>query len=503
MKIDNLLKKPNWYRRASDNRNTKPMVAPATYPTLAPLTFDFGAQEVITQSQMLDELDPNSHLIYNVYHRSNRPQYRYDAEKKENVLVGFEPVERVSIAFQSAIRRHKVTHTFGNPVWFGNESGDGSADEMVKFKSHWNITGMSNALIEFGNAAFGVAEGAIYCYRDGDEIKYQVFSYEKGDLIAPCRDPKTGRDAVVRTFLVEDIQCVEIYGSEDIELWAKATDSVEIAATDRFKQIWGNIIGETSEDGYILISRTRHGLKECPVAYHREPGPCWGNAQSNIEAIEKLLSDLMENGKYYNFQIMFLSGGAISLPNANFPGKVMGSKSENGDAKILAPADASNTFSISLEQEFKAMCNAVNAVFIDYKELKGQNDSGAYLRNLYFPETQWSMDAYARLHPFFKKLFSIFKGYVGIIEKKPVEFQKLKFSYMLTPFVPQNETEEIQNINNSVAAGTMSIETACEEHPQANPQEFQRLEAQSKRLEEKGQSATTTEQINVVNEEPV
>lgn len=495
MKIEKLLKKPNWYRRTADRCCVPPAPMSAMYPTYAPLEFDNSPKIVVTQSQMLDELDPNSHIIYNVLRRSNRPKYKYDEVTKTNTLDGWEPVERVAIAFQAAIRRHKVTHAFGNPVWFGNESGDGSADEMVQYKAHWNVSGMNNALIEFGNAAFGVAEGAVYCYIDGDEIKYRVFSYEKGDLFAPCKDPKTGKDAVVRTFLFEDIQCVEIYGSNDIELWAKAADTSEKPALERLHEIWDSIEGAVSEDGYVLILSKSHGLDECPVAYHREPAPCWGVAQSNIEAIEKLLSDLLENGKYYNFQIMFLSGGAMSLPNVNFQGKTIGSTTEGGDAKILAPADASNTFTISLEQEFKAMCNAVNAVFIDYKELKGQNDSGAYLRNLYFPETQWCMDAYARMHPFFKKLFSVFKGYVGILENKSAEYKKLKFSYVMTPFVPQNETEEIQNINNSVATGTMSIETACEEHPQANPQEFRRLERQAER--EKADN-TTTEEIEVV-----
>ena len=483
MKISDLLRKPNWYRRAPEQNAMPPAMSVTMYPTLAPMTFDPSPRFVITQEQMMNELDPNSHIIYNVSYRSNRPQYRYDEVKKKNIRIGCAPVERVAVALQAAIRRHKVTHTFGNPPWFGNESGDDTSDAMATYKSYWNVAGMNNSLVEFGNAAFGVADGAIYCYRDGDEIKYRVFSYEKGDLIAPCRDPETKKDAVVRTFLVEDIQYAEIYGSQDITLWGKATATTEMSPRERLESIWGGVIGTESEDGYILISRTKHGLSQCPVAYHREPGPCWNEGQSNIDAIEKLLSDLMENGKYYNFPIMFISGGAISLPNSNFPGKIMGSKSESGDAKILAPADASNTFTISLEQEFKALCNSVNAVFIDYKDLKGQNDSGAYLRNLYFPETQWSMDAYARMHPFFQKLFSIFKEYVGLIEGDSAKYKRLKFSYMFTPFVPQNDTEEIQNINNSVTAGTMSVETACEEHPQANPQEFRRLEAQAERTD--------------------
>ena len=475
MKIEDLLKKPNWYRREAFQGNTPRILTNAMFPTLAPLSFDNGMKRVLTQTEMLDELDPNSHAVYNVFHRSNRPKYKYNREKQENEFAGWEPVERVSIAFQAAIRRHKAVHAFGNQVWFGNESGDGSSDEMVAFKSHWNISGMNKALIEFGKAAFGVAEGAIYCYRENDEIRYKVFSYENGDVFAPCKDPETGEEAVVRTFMKDDIQYVELYGSKTVQLWAKNDETTDGSFFDKMKSSWRQIVGRQSEDGYTLVYEKLHGLKQCPVAYHREPGPCWGDGQGNIEAIEKLLSDLLENGKYYNFQIMFLTGGLISLPDANFPGKVMGSKLEGGDAKILAPADASNTFSISLEQEMKALSNATNTVFIDYKELKGQNDSGAYLRNLYFPETQWAMDAYSRMHPFFHKLFSVFKEYVGLIEKKSIEFSKLKFSYELTPFVPQNITEDIQNINNSVSVGTMSIETACEEHPQANPQEYKRL----------------------------
>lgn len=478
--VEDYLVKPNWYRRATpqgyEPYNT--IAQPVSLPQKSPLVPDSGSRVVVTQSQMLDELDPNSHLIYNIYgDRPNRPKFKFNEKTQKNECCGFEKVARVAVALQNAILTRKVAHTFGNPVWFGSEEQD-YADEIAVFKSMWNESGMNNALMEFGRAAFGVAEGAIYLYRDEDKIKYKVFSFENGDIFAPY---KTRDDeGIVRTYFVDGKKFVEFYGKKDIEIWVKdETDEQKSADLIKWlKDAYKTIKGERSNDGYILIKVIETGLTQCPVAYHRERDTCWGSAQSNIQSIEELLSDLMENGKYYNFQILFLTGGLVNLPNANFMGKVIGSQSKDGDAKILAPADASNTFSISLEQQFKAMCMATNTVIIDHKELKGQNDSGAYLRNLYHPEEQWSMLAYARMHPFFAKLFSIFQEYTGLIKGDVSRFQNMRYSYQFTPHIPQNLTEEIQNINNSVASGTLSLETACEEHPMANPQEYRRIKSE-------------------------
>ena len=241
------------------------------------------------------------------------------------------------------------------------------------------------------------------------------------------------------------------------------------------------------------MNTARHGLSICPVIYHRESDVCWGDVQGNIEDIEKLLSDLMENGKYYNFQMLFVSGIVGGLPNVNFQGKVIAARNKDGDAKILQPADASNTFTLSLDNSLKFLCDSVGAVFIRPDEIKSGDYSGAYLRNLYFPETQWCMDAYSRFDPALRTLMYIFKEFVGIKEKRQTEYHNLRMSYSIEPFIPKNDSEDIQNRVQAVAGGILSVRTAAEGSPLASFDELKRIELETAEKERKAQEQAAAE----------
>ena len=482
MKISDYTQKQRWERRIAGQGafgGNRPRQGNSNEPTA--FAFDSYMRELYSQSDFMNELQPSAHLIYDVDYRSNRPQFRYDESLGKNVQTGHEKVERVSVALQAAILRHKATHSFGSPIWFGNEGDSDQTEQVNMFKSYWNSVGMNAAMLEWGRACFGTGDGAIAIYLDENkDVRYKVFSYEKGDIIVGFINPEDSfKRNVVRMFRENGNIAVEIYRSTDVQKWVKGDVNDE-----NFKRWYPNIKGTRSEDGYILVTEAKHGLTQCPVVYHREPDVCWGNVQNNIEDIEKLLSDLMENGKYYNFQMLFVTGIVGGLPNVNFQGKVLAARNKDGDAKILQPADASNTFTLSLQNSFRMLCDSVGAVFIRAEDLRGGDYSGAFLRNLYFPETQWCVEAYARFDHAMRDLISVFKDFVGRAEGEIVKYKGLKISYMITPHIPSNQQEEILNINSSLAAGSISRETAVEESPIASPNEMIRLAADDKRKEE-------------------
>lgn len=477
MKISNYTKKPKWERRQVGCNSYGPECALSYSNGADAFRFDSAPKVLLSQSDFLSELHPSSHRIYDVRYRSMRPRYRWDAALQKNVFDGYEEVERVGVSLQQAILRHKSTHAFGNPVWFGNEGDEDDTDFVAKVKHKWNSVNMKAAISQWARQFFSTGDGAICLYRDEDngKLRYRVFGFEKGDIVGEYRDPVRRKRAVVRMFKREGVQCVELYTYNNVELWANSNNT-----SDPIIQKWSPT-SERSEDGYILVERKAHGLTQCPVVYHREQDVCWGNVQGNIEDMEKLLSDLHENGKYYNFQFLFVRGGMVSAPQVNFQGKVIVSRTSEGDAKILAPADASNTFTLSLDECGKAIADGSGSVFIRPDTLKGGDYSGAYLRNLYFPETQWCEEFYTRFDIPFRTLLEIFQQFVGIIEGDEGRYMNLDISYEFTPFIPSNEQEEITNINNSVAAGTLSRETSTEEHPYANPAELKRLKIDDKR----------------------
>ena len=461
------------------------------------------------QEKFMDEIHAGGHIIFDCDYRSMRPKYKWDEKEQKNKFDGFEDVSRNAVSWQEAIRGNKASTCGGNAPWIGNEGGDETAELVAKIKSHIDTANLQAALMCHFYAIFGCADGALYFYRDGDEIAWQCFSYEDGDncTIAPdYENPE--KEMGVRYFDYEGRDAVEFYRDSTIDLYVKFDKDEELlkkfpnaVASAILLNEEGTEVGRTyekTEDGFYLVSRKSHGLDESPFCYFREKDIPSGPVQHNIEDWEKLLSDCNENVKYYAYQILFLSGGAVSLPNANFGGKVIGSKTVDGDAKILEPADASNTLDIAFKKTYNAICDGSKSVFIKPEDLKGQNDSGAYIANLYWPEIQWAKLFYGRYHKCMVKILRVFRKLVGLIEGKPAEYNSVRLSYMLTPFLPKNNLEDTQILQYSVAAGFMSKETAAEESDFTNPQEMQRL-AKQREVEQQMELAKVTAQSTVTS----
>ena len=466
MKIEDLLQKPNWKRRLPPRLNIHSRRGKVSMAAM-PMQFDNGRYIELTQNDFLNELYASSHLVNSVDFRSNRIKYKYNPDTKKNEEDGYEDVSRISFSLQEAIRRHKVTHTFGNPMWFGSEGKDERNDQFVAlFGNHWNITGMTDALNSVGQSLFGTGDAGLYIYRKDDEINYKVFSFENGDNIVMHRD-FMDRKTFVRSFMYKGHKAVEIYDDKNISFWIKS-DAIEQLI--EFKDA---PTGEKSEDDYVLMRKEDHGNAQCPVVYFRVDDVPWGPGQTIIEHIEDLSSDLSENNKYYAYQILFLTGGVMNLPPAGKMGKVIASKSPDGKAEILKPADASNTFSIDLENSKDMLWETTGTVVVDPKELKAGENTGAFIKNLYWRELQWSANMIAYLRPSLKELVDIFKDYVRKIESFNTD--KIKMSFILEPFIPKNTTEEVNNICNAVNSGITSIATGSVELPLNNPREVDLL----------------------------
>ena len=499
--IGDLLKKPLWRRRISRQQSVLETKGSALNPrAYEPMMFDNGRERLMTQSDFLDELEPCSHLVYNVNYKANRPKMKYNQETKENEFCGFDDVARVAVALQESLRRNKAVCTFGNDVWFGNEGTEDQTDELIRYKSHWNISGMRNALLQFARSAYGTGDGAVYLYREKNEIKYKVFSFENGDVIAENIDQRTGEKVFIRMYMIDDSKIVEIYNKTNIEVWANNYSG------GMLKTIWKTINGETSEDGYVLLQKHEHNTGECPIAYHREKDVCWGSGQKAIERIEDIKSDLAENNKYYAFQILYLTGGTIKLPDSMWQGKALGGKTKDSDAKILEPANCSDSFKLDLETSLRFFYETTSTTVVTPEQLKGGDYSGAYIRNLYFRDVQWTAEASARLDPFMKKVISIFKSLVGQIENDTIGYDNLKISYKIVPFLPQNELEETTILAMGVNSGFLSIETAQEENPRSNPEEMNRIISEMKAKEErdlKSENVGGFDNVNVKPEDPL
>lgn len=499
-KIRDYLQKPVWTRRAPGT--VIPRVEAGSSLDTEEMVFDNGTVYKLKQSDFLNELIPTAHKINSCTYRSMRQKFRYDAASQVNVADGWDDVERVAVGFQEGVLRHKVTHTFGNEMWFGPEGKEPKNDDRVSLlRSHWSMAGMTDALNSWGRALFGTADAAIYLSAENGVVQYKVFSYEKGDVFCMTKD-EDGKDVFVRMLKVAGVTTVEIYGPTYIDVWIQKDFSGKFQKfVDKAVKILKGKNLDESEDGFTHTSHVAHGGTQCPVMYWRIPDVVWGPGQDGIERVERILSDLGENNKYFAYQILFVAGGVLNLPPVGQMGKTIAAKSTDAKAEILQPADASNTFTVDLEKNLDLLWETLGIVVIEPKELKAGENTGAFIRNLYWREVQWSTNMIAELRPAFMRLISIFKELVAKIENDS-EFNKIKMTYLLEPYVPKNITEEITNICMSKNAGLTSVETGAGEIPFNNPMEIERLRKEAEEAAAKEEAVKDAEAKRTAASDP-
>lgn len=480
MEISPLLSKQYWVRRTPGTQipTATSMSAGAGSYSMAP---DQPMGVPMTQQNFMDELHSSAHRIHSCTYRSLRRIYKFDEVKQTHVVDGYEDVERVDVGLNEATVRHKVTTTAGNEMWFQAVGKKAGNEEMVAtIKGHWEMAGMRAAMLSACRSLFATGDVAVYLYVEDATVKYKVFSFENGEVFNMTRD-ENGQEVFVRRISYDGVDTVEVYDKTYVSVWVKNQDKTKLMkAVDNLR---GRTL-EVSKDGYECVKRETHGFKNrIPVVYFRAKDVVWGQGQKTIERIERLLSDLAENNKYYAYQILFTTGGLISLPPADSMGKVIASEDPQGKAEILKPADASNTFTIDLEKNIDLLCETLALVIINPKELKAGENTGAFIRNLYWREVQWAENMLAEMRPFLDAWLTLFKTAVGRIEEG--DFSKVMMSWGIEPCVPKNVTEDIQNICMAKNAGVTSVETAAGEIPFNNANEYEKIQREAKEKEEK------------------
>jgi hypothetical protein len=79
------------------------------------------------------------------------------------------------------------------------------------------------------------------------------------------------------------------------------------------------------------------------------------------------------------------------------------------------------------------------------------------------------------MYPALKKVVSIFKEIVGLIEQDTMGYSKMKLSFEPQVFVPSNEMEVASIVANEVYARVLSRETAVNELERAGVGEWERI----------------------------
>lgn len=459
MNISELLKKDYWVRRVvPDNASSIPSAGNmVNYRTrVNPAGVGVGYVN-LTQDNFLNEVNPASHIINSKY-MSQRPIWgpsgkKNDKGEEEWSIQGYDDVETVALGLQEMIISKKIGHLTGDKFWVANETY--LEKEFQTFNSWADMAGLYDAYTEAVYYCEREGDSAIYFYQNADKsIDFEVFAYEKGDILYPGKD-ENGKPRLCRQYTLDGKMAVDIFTTAGVETWVKVDLEKEAEKTwwERVKSSL-NRFGDAkiSEDGFKMLysKKSQIGGDMMQIVYFHVPDIATGPVQDSCCAFEKAISYVAEEVKGSAFPILFLkSEKIINLPPSEMNSKTIGVKGasetvKNSDAKFLTPPDASNIATIHLKALFENILRGSMTTLVEPEVLKQGSDSSTSIKILFAPDIIWCKNRWIHYAKPVKQLVEVFKRLVGKVEGDITTYGNMRLSCGQNIYIPQNNAETLK-----------------------------------------------------------
>lgn len=481
-----------------------------------PLYDDSGISQMnyISQYKFLRELDPRGHLILDPrWYKDIWKEVPVDEkDEKKGTTWARKAVERVTIPLQRTIKTKRLTYLYGNGMFFDImelNPTENQQNAYISFKQKWLLYQFDTAMYEFLNSVSCTGDAAINIYKDNNgETNYKVFSILNNDRLHPIFDYTGKLRLFGRTFsdknsftknvnsLMEIWDDVNYYlFSSDINMWDK---NIKVPQWDELKN-FGVENTKQSLSQYYPVIKKAHGRKQVPIIYCKnELGACWTPVQYLIDNLEIALSQFFENNKSYAFRIMYIQGGFVIQgelrDNAKEPRAIL-LDDPNAKVGFAEGADASGAFKEQLQQTLD-LIKMGGFIVMPPQTLSGDT-SGTAIKILYAPAIEQTMNDIHFYNPYIKEIVSLFKEYISTEENmSPSDLNTIHIRPYLTPYIPQNDQEVVNNLSVAHGAGYLSAETCQERDPNSTPQEAMRVKQEADELAETERNAIVNSSSN-------
>ncbi len=165
---------------------------------------------------------------------------------------------------------------------------------------------------------------------------------------------------------------------------------------------------------------------------------------------------------------MFIKATKIkNLPGIGGAGNVIGVEGDvesvkAADAKRIAPSDVSNVATIDIKEKKDSILHSTLSVIVDPEVLRSGADSSSAMRLCFNDEVKWCMTMQPHFYKPLKKLVAMHKALVAKIEGDG-EYMKIRCSVGMNVWIPQNFSENVENVCKLKYASILSAENSRHE----------------------------------------
>lgn len=430
------------------------------------------------QAQSIKEYNVDDHDVFDKVLRPMRIIKR-DTGKKDNagdaifrdVCID---VVRVGIPWQSIIVERRVGFTLSHPVkteviWDKETDKEKQLVKLVEKIQNDNKMDYKNK--EILRRKLSELEVAVIWYYDdqgeGEKPRYtlnsKIVSPELGDILYPLFNSVGTLISFRRDYKLSDgekeIEHSDIYTSEFEYKYIKK-EGAWILDPD--------IVAKSDETGEVIPANPVPNVaKKILIEYYCQKKPVWSKVQSMINRHETLASNHGGMNDKFGAPIFTVSGAIEGEIIDNAQGSVM--QLENGATAGYAQL-ASEPESISLEQKNleKFIYTMSQTPNISFDQMITIGAMSGFAAEMLLSDPHMAVRAEEETFGIgLQRRLNIIKAAIGALIDTSLskECKTVQLKPIITPYLPQNVTEMIENLGVSVNGGIMSKETAIETNP--------------------------------------
>lgn len=498
------LQKEFWKRRINPESIDKHIPMKADYYVYPPTQDPFC--DYYTQEDFLRENESSAHDINSKY-MSTRPIWdikeKKDYEGKtildeegnpvtEWYVSGFDKVETVRYGLQYRINMSKAAYMGGNGFWINHENK--SHEDGNTLNSWKDTTGLDTAFQEVLKSLYLTADAALYLYKIGNTLEYEVFSYLKGDVLFPDYD-ENRNPILYRLYTLRGKQAVDIYACGYIETWIQDDNTDSNEEQEENLNWWERFSGwfaknldwkstVKSEDGWRRLAhkdtQISNELNQC-IYWRREEGIPSGQVNEEISKLESAASFVADGVKSTSQADLFIKATDIeSMPQRDSTGKVIGVRGsveeiKAADAKYLVPPNLSDIATIDLANKKDSILKSSMMVDISPEIFRSGADSSAAMKLLFTDVIIWCKNEWPNIYPQLKYMVEVFKELVAKIEGNG-NIATMRTSCGCDFWIPQNDTESLKRELDQVYARVKSRQAAISDIGNAHLEDYEQIQ---------------------------
>ena len=382
-------------------------------------------------------------------------------------------VVRVGIPWQQIIVERRVGFTLSNPVttdviWDTESDKEKQLIKLVERIQNDNKMDYKNKeILRRKLSELEVAVIWYYVVTDDPKQKFtlnsKIVSPELGDTLLPLFDVNGTMISFRRDYKLKDggkdIEHSDIYTAEFEYKYIKKEGSWVLDP---------DIVITSKETGEVIPANPVPNIaKKILIEYYNQKRPVWHNVQSMINRHETLTSNHGGMNDKFGAPIFTVSGEIQGEILDNAQGSLM--QLENGATADYAQL-ASEPESISLEQTNleKFIYTMSQTPNVSFDQMMTIGAMSGFAAEMLLTDPHMAVRAEEESFGIgLQRRLNIIKTAIGALIDTSLagEAKTVQLKPVITPYLPMNVTELVDNLSVSVTGGIMSQETAIEKNP--------------------------------------